>query len=117
MVIGCALIGFRHRNADRFPDRFNQKTPCGRREATRRSLPTLMTNLEVKNIPDELQERLQRQASRCEISLDEVLLAALEREAMRLEWNEKLADAEPVRLETSPSEMLARERAQRDAEF
>ena len=76
-----------------------------------------MSTLEVSNIPDDLRERLQRQAHRCEISLDEVLLAALEREALRLEWNEKLDAAEPVRLKTSPSELLARERAQRDAEF
>ena len=76
-----------------------------------------MTTLQIEDIPDDLRERLQRQAHRCEISLDEVLLAALEREALRLEWNEKLDAAEPVRLKISPSELLARERAQRDAEF
>ncbi|MCY4474997.1 MAG: hypothetical protein OXC83_06125 [Chloroflexi bacterium] len=76
-----------------------------------------MGDIQVKNIPDELQERLRKQARRCKTSIDAVLLTALEREALRLEWNEKLDSLEPPTLDFSPSDVLAQERAQRDAEF
>ena len=76
-----------------------------------------MSTLQVKNIPDDLRERLQRQARRCKTTIDDVLLTALEREAQRLEWNENLAASEPANFKTPPSEILAQERAQRDADF
>ena len=73
-----------------------------------------MGDIQIKNIPEALQKRLHRQARRCETPINDVLLVALEREAQRLEWNEKLASVEPANLKTSPSEILAEERAQRD---
>ncbi len=76
-----------------------------------------MGSIQVENVPDELQERLRKQARRCKTPIEDVLLAALEREAIRLEWNEKLAALKPPPLDFSPSDVLAQERAQRDAEF
>ena len=76
-----------------------------------------MATIRVKNIPDDLRDRLQRQAGRCRASIDDVLLEALEREVLRLEWNEKLASKNPAKVKTNPSDILAQERAQRDADF
>ena len=76
-----------------------------------------MADLEVKNVPDELRERLLRQAYKREMSLDDVIVAALERELDRIEFHERIAAKEPMEFKVSPSEMLAQERARRDAIF
>jgi plasmid stability protein len=55
----------------------------------------LMANLQVKNVPDTLHQRLRRYArvNRCTIS--EVVLTAVERELARREWQERLAERPP----------------------
>lgn len=76
-----------------------------------------MGDLQLENVPDELRERLLRQAIRREMSLDDVIVAALERELDRIEFYDRLEAKEPMEFEVSPSELLAQERARRDAIF
>ena len=46
-----------------------------------------MGDLQLENFPDELRERLLRQAYKREMSLDDVILAALERQMARMEFS------------------------------
>ena len=49
-----------------------------------------MGDIQVKNIPDDLHERLQRQARKREVSLNDVVLSMLERRLSRIEAKEYL---------------------------
>ena len=74
-----------------------------------------MATLRVKNVPDDLHERLREQARRYKTPLNNLVVLALEREIVQIELHERIAAKEPMEFEVSPSEILARERAQRDA--
>ena len=50
-----------------------------------------MANLQVRNIPDELHERLRRHAREHNCTMSAVVLSAVERELVRWEWRERLA--------------------------
>ena len=76
-----------------------------------------MATLRVKNVPDDLHERLRKQARRYKTPLGNLVVVALEREIVQIELHERIAAQEPREFKVSPSEMLARERAQRDAIF
>ena len=68
-----------------------------------------MGDLQLENFPDELRERLLRQAYKREMSLDDVILAALERQMARMEFSEELAEKGMLSLTVTPAE-LARSR-------
>lgn len=75
-----------------------------------------MANLQVKNIPDTLHERLRRHARDTNRTMSAVVLAALERELARREWRDRLGGRPETDLGGPASEMLAEARSARDAE-
>jgi plasmid stability protein len=52
-----------------------------------------MANLQVKNIPDTLHQRLRHYAQKHRCTLSDIVLIALERELARREWHERLVCA------------------------
>lgn len=76
-----------------------------------------MANLQVRNVPDELHERLRRQAREHNCSMSAVVLRAVERELERLEWRERLAQRPTTDLGVDATALIAGERARRDMEL
>jgi len=76
-----------------------------------------MANLQVKNVPDALHQRLRRLAQRHRCTLSEVVLVALERELARREWHERLVQRPTTELEASAASLLAQERRQREQDL
>lgn len=76
-----------------------------------------MANLQVKNIPEDLHERLRRAAAASRRTLSEVVLEALERELARHDWQQRLAGRPKSDLGVSAASLLAEERAGRDREL
>ena len=74
-----------------------------------------MATLRVENIPDELRERLERQARKRETTLDAVVIEGLERQASRLEFREDLVVNGGLVVTNDPYAKVARERARRTA--
>ena len=79
--------------------------------------PHAMANLQVRNIPDELHERLRRHARERNRSMSAVVLRAVERELERLEWRERLAQRPTTDLGVDAATIIAEERARRDLEL
>ena len=75
-----------------------------------------MANLQVRNIPDELHERLRRHAREHNCTMSAVVLSAVERELVRWEWRERLAQRPETDLGVDAAALLADARALRDAE-
>lgn len=77
-----------------------------------------MTNLQVKNVPDALHDRLRRYAQRNNCTIGAAVLAAIERELAMSEWKERYA-ARPVAppLSAPAAKLIAEERAIRDTEL
>ena len=75
-----------------------------------------MANLQVKNIPDELHERLRRHAREHNCTLSAVVLSAVERELSRSEWRERLAQRPQTDLGIPAADLLQTEREQRERE-
>ena len=76
-----------------------------------------MANLQVKNIPDTLHQRLRRYAQEHKCTLSEVVLIALERELARCEWRERLAQRPTTDLGVSAASLLEQEREKREQEL
>jgi plasmid stability protein len=76
-----------------------------------------MANLQVKNLPEDLHERLRRAAEASRCTLSEVVLEALERELARRDWQQRLAGRPKSELGTSAASLLAEARAGRDREL
>jgi len=76
-----------------------------------------MANLQVKNIPDTLHQRLRRYARKHKCTLSEVVLRALERELAQREWHERLAKRTKTDLGVSAASLLKQERQQREQEM
>lgn len=76
-----------------------------------------MANLQVKNIPEELHERLRRHARENHCTLSASVLAALERELARWEWRKRLAQRPKTSLGVAAAELLLEERSHRDLEM
>ena len=51
-----------------------------------------MADIRLKNLPDELHERLRRQARKRKTTLDDVVLSMLERQMERIEFKGYVAD-------------------------
>lgn len=76
-----------------------------------------MANLQVKNIPDSLHQRLRRYAQKQKRTLSDVVLTAIERELARNEWLERFAKRPMTDLGTSAAALLEEERQQREKEL
>lgn len=69
-----------------------------------------MANLQVKNIPDELHERLRRHAREHNCTISAAVLTAVERELARWEWRERLAQRPQTELGVPAADLLYAER-------
>lgn len=76
-----------------------------------------LANLQVKNVPEHLHERLRRVAADSRRTLSEIVLEGLERELARREWQQRLAGRPESELGATAASLLAEERAERDREL
>ena len=76
-----------------------------------------MANLQVKNIPEDLHERLRCHARENHCTLSATVLAALERELARWEWRKHLARRPTTSLGAPAAALLPEERSHRDPEI
>ena len=75
-----------------------------------------MANLQVRNVPDELYQRLRKHVDENSCTMRAVVLAAIERELIHREWQENLAQRPETHLGIDAATLLAEERVSRDAE-
>ncbi len=75
-----------------------------------------MATLEIRNIPDDLHERLRRHARAHNRTVSAVVVSALEHELACADWRERLAQRSPTDLVVDAAVLLSEERAMRDAE-
>ena len=76
--------------------------------------PAFMANIQVKNIPEGLHNKLRRYAREQEITLSEIILEAIEREVARREWHKRFTNRPTTRLRSSAAQLLDQERRLRD---
>jgi hypothetical protein len=76
-----------------------------------------MANLQVKNIPDSLHQRLRRYVQKHDLTLSDFVLEAIERELARSEWHERFSKRPTTDLGVSTASLLEQERQQRDGEL
>jgi hypothetical protein len=73
-----------------------------------------MANLQVKNVPDALHQRLRRHVQEHRRTLSNFMLEAIERELARNEWRDRLASRSRTDLGVPAASLLEQERQQRD---
>ncbi|MDD9988305.1 MAG: hypothetical protein OXQ31_18665 [Spirochaetaceae bacterium] len=71
-------------------------------------------NLQVKNVPSALHERLRRHARVRNRTIGEVVLAAVEHELERQEWAERFATRSETDLGVTPASLLEEARRELD---
>ena len=76
-----------------------------------------MATLNIRNIPDDLYARLRRCARESDRSVSAVVVAALERELERMEWQQHLARQPTTDLGIDAATLIAEERKRRDLEL
>ena len=76
-----------------------------------------MANLQIKNMPDTLHERLRRHARENNCTMSAVALTAIERELERWEWRKRLAQRPETDLGVEAATLLMEERARREREL
>ena len=76
-----------------------------------------MANIQVKNIPERLHNKLRRYAREQESTLGEIVLEAIQREVARREWRRRFAGRPTTHLRSSAADLLDQERRQRDNEL
>ncbi len=76
-----------------------------------------MANLQIKNMPDSLHERLRRHARENNCTMSSVALAAIERELTRCEWRKHLAERPATDLGVEAATLIMEERARREEEL
>lgn len=76
-----------------------------------------MANIQVKNIPEKLHNRLRRYAREQDCTLGEIVLEAIEREVARREWRKRFSGRPTTRLGIAAAQLLEQERRQRDSDF
>ena len=76
-----------------------------------------MANLQVKNIPDSLHQRLRRYVRKHDRTLSDFVLEAIKRELARSEWHERLSKRPATDLGISAAALLEQERQRRDGEI
>lgn len=69
-----------------------------------------MANLQVKNLPDALHERLRKYAQAQHRTISDIVLEAIRREMDRYEWRAKLAQRPASDLGDSAASLLEQER-------
>ena len=75
-----------------------------------------MANLQVKNVPDALHERLRRHARDNNCTISAAVLTAVERELARWEWRKRLAQRPKTDLGADVVTLIREERRLRDME-
>ncbi|MDE0579372.1 MAG: hypothetical protein F4124_13235 [Acidimicrobiia bacterium] len=76
-----------------------------------------MANLQVRNMPDVLHERLREHARERNCTMSAAVLDAIERELARWEWSKHLANRPTTDLGIDVASLIAEVRASRDAEL
>ena len=71
-----------------------------------------MANLQVKNVPDALHQRLRRYAEKHHRTISDIALEALEREMARSEWHERHSQRPATDLGDPAASLLEQERQQ-----
>ena len=74
-------------------------------------------NMQVKNVPAPLHERLQRRARRQNRTISDLVLAFIERELARQEWLDRLRTRPEVDLGVSAGSLIEQDRNLRDKEL
>ena len=75
-----------------------------------------MANLQIRNIPEALHERLRRHARENNCTMSAAVLTAIERELTRWEWRQHLAQRPETTLGVEAATLLREERSLRDLE-
>ena len=75
-----------------------------------------MANLQVRNISDDLHDRLRRHARENNCTISATVLSAVERELARGEWRKRLAQRPETDLGVEAAALLVEERSLRDVE-
>ncbi len=75
-----------------------------------------MANLQVKNVPEALHDRLRRHARAHNCTISTAVLTAVERELARWEWRERLAQRPTTDLGIEAAALLEEERSLRASE-
>ncbi len=70
-----------------------------------------MANLQVRNMPEDLHERLRLHAQENNCTMSAAVLIAIRRELERWEWKKRLAQRPRTDLGVPAAELLAEERA------
>jgi NRPS condensation-like uncharacterized protein len=76
-----------------------------------------MANIQVKNVPEKLHNRLRRYAREQGCTLGDIILAAIEREVSRREWHKRFSARPSTQLRSSAADLLEEERRQRDSDL
>ena len=76
-----------------------------------------MSNLQVKNVPDDLYRKIRRQAKRQGRTIRDLVLEAVRREIAREEFRARLQTRRPVELGRRAADALDEERTARDREL
>ncbi len=76
-----------------------------------------MANLQIRNMPDTLHERLRRYARENDCSMRAVVITVLERELAHWEWRKHMAQRPETDLGVEAAALLMEERARRDSEI
>ncbi|MCY3576934.1 MAG: hypothetical protein OXH53_06440 [bacterium] len=76
-----------------------------------------MANLQVRNMPDVLHERLREHARERNCSMSAAVLDAIERELARWEWSKHLSQRPTADLGIDAASLLIEVRHARDAEL
>lgn len=76
-----------------------------------------MANLQVKNFPDALHQRLRNYAQKHHRSISDIALEAIEREMARYEWQERLSQRPATDLGESAASLLELERQERERDL
>lgn len=75
-----------------------------------------MANLQVRNVPHDLYQRLRLHARESKTTMSAVVLAALERELAMREWRTRFAERPNTDLGVAAATLLEKERSLRDVE-
>lgn len=72
-----------------------------------------MSDLQVSNLPEDLDQRLRRSAQRHHRTISDIVQVAIERELDRQEWHERLAQRPVTDLGAAAAALLEEERREK----
>ena len=76
---------------------------------------SVMANIQVKNVPEGLHNKLRRYAREQEITISDFVLEAIEREVARRDWHKRFISRPTTRLRNTAAQLLEQERRLRDS--